>query len=93
MADRDELAGSEGIDIIAIDYYRFYLPGTARKTVHNIGAMMEGRSFKGSYVRNRGLKFVKLSKGQEEELDILLNCYVSPSAKKINIKGGDAISN
>jgi len=72
---------SEAIDISAADYDRFYLPNIACKTVYDISTLMEGRSFRGAAMRICGLKFVELTKEQEEQLDILLkNCFES-SAK------------
>jgi hypothetical protein len=42
---------------------------------------MHGRSFKGGAMRIRGLKFVELTKEQEEKLDIVLNSCFDRSAK------------
>jgi hypothetical protein len=36
---------------------------------------MHGRSFSGGVMRLRGLKFVKLTKEQEDKLDILLERF------------------
>ena len=67
---------SEAIDISAADYDRFYLPNIACKTVYDISTLMEGRSFRGAAMRICGLKFVELTKAQEDELDILLKrCF------------------
>ena len=69
---------SEAIDISAADYNRFYLPNIACKTVYDIATLMEGRSFKGAEMRIRGLKFIDLTKEQEEKLAILLrHCFES----------------
>ena len=72
----DEPFESESVDIIAMDYDRFYLPKIVCKTVYDISTLMEGGSFKGGVRRIRGLKFVELTKAQEDELDILLkHCF------------------
>ena len=66
----------EKIDILAIDYDQFNLPQITCKTVYDIGTLMEEQSFKGGERRIRGLKFVKLTKEQEDKLDTLLNrCF------------------
>ena len=66
----------EKIAILAIDYDRFYLQQITCKTVYDIAALMEGQSFKGGERRIRGLKFVELTKEQEEKLDSLLKgCF------------------
>ena len=72
----DEPLESETIDIIAIDCDRFCLPKIVCKTVYEIPTVMLGRSFSGGVMRIRGLKFIELTKEQEEKLDILLNrCF------------------
>ena len=72
----DKLAESELVDIIAIDFDRFYLPKIACKTVYDIATLMHGRSFTGGEMRIRGLKFVELAKEQDEKLDDLLRrCF------------------
>ena len=77
----DEPFESEAIDIIAIDYDRFYLPKIACKTVYDISTLMEGRSFTGDAMRIRGFKFVELTKEQEDKLDILLKRCFDSSAE------------
>ena len=77
----DEPFESESVDIIAMDYDRFYLPKITCKTVYDISTLMEGGSFKGGVRRIRGLKFVELTKEQEDELDILLKRCFDRSAK------------
>ena len=69
----DEPFESETIDIVAIDCDRSYLPKIGCKTVYDIPTLVEGRSFSGGVMRIRGLKFIELTKEQEEKLDILLN--------------------
>lgn len=69
----DEPFEPETIDIIAIDYDRFYLPELACKTIYDIGTLMEGGSFRGGERRICGLKFVGLTREKEEKLDMLLN--------------------
>ena len=66
----------ESVNIIAMDYDRFYLPKIACETVYDIPTLIQGRSFRGGERRIRGLKFVELKKEQEDELDILLkHCF------------------
>jgi hypothetical protein len=73
---KDEVFESETIDIIAVDYDRFYLPDIACKTVYDIATLMEGQLFSGGERRIRGLKFVGLTKEQEDRLDHLLElCF------------------
>ena len=72
----DEPFESESVNIIAMDYDRFYLPKIACETVYDIPTLIQGRSFRGGERRIRGLKFVGLNKEQEDELDILLKrCF------------------
>ena len=72
----DEPLESETIDIIAIDCDRFCLPKIVCKTVYDIPTVMLGRSFSGGFMRIRGLKFIELTKDQENELEILLRrCF------------------
>ena len=72
----DKLSQSELVDIIAVDFDRFYLTKIACKTVYDIATLMHGRSFTGGEMRIRGLKFVELTKEQDEKLDNLLKrCF------------------
>ena len=71
----------ESVNIIAMDYDRFYLPKIACETVYDIPTLIQGRSFRGGERRIRGLKFVELKKEQEDELDILLKRCFDRSAK------------
>ena len=72
----DEPFESESVNIIAMDYDRFYLPKIACETVYDIPTLIQGRSFRGGERRIRGLKFVELNKEQEDELDSLLKrCF------------------
>jgi hypothetical protein len=73
---KDDPFESETIDIIAVDYDRFYLPNIACKTVYDIATLMEGQLFSGGERRIHGLKFVELTKEQEDRLDHLLKfCF------------------
>ena len=63
-----------------MDYDRFYLPKIACETVYDISTLMEDRSFLGAEMRIRGLKFVGLTKEQEDGLDILLKYCFNASA-------------
>jgi hypothetical protein len=73
---KDEPFESESVDIISTDYSQLYLPKIACKTVYDFSTLMEGRSFKGGAMRIRGLKFVELSKEQEQKINSLLNyCF------------------
>jgi len=76
----DEPLESETIDIIAIDCDRFCLPKIVCKTVYDIPTVMQGRSFSGGAMRIRGLKFIELTKDQENKLEILLRCFFDHSA-------------
>ena len=72
----DEPLEPETVDIIAIDCDRSCLPKIVCKTVYDIPTVMQGRSFSGGAMRIRGLKFIELTKEQEDKLDILLNgCF------------------
>ena len=77
----DEPLESESIDIIVTDRDRSCLPKIVCKTVYDIPTVMQGRSFSGGVMRIRGLKFVELTKDQEDELDILLRRFSDHSAK------------
>ena len=57
---------------MTLHYERFYLSKVACKTVYDIPTLMQGKSFKGGEMRIRGLKFVELTKEQEDKLNILL---------------------
>ena len=72
----DEPLESEIIDIIAIDCDLCCLPKIVCKTVYDIPTVMQGRSFSGGVMRIRGLKFIELTKEQENGLEILLRrCF------------------
>ena len=77
----DEPFESESIDIVAMDYDRFYLPKIACETVYDIPTLIQDRSFRGGERRIRGLKFVELNIEQEDDLDILLKRCFDRSAK------------
>ena len=77
----DEPLESETIDIIATDCDRSCLPKIVCKTVYDIPTIMQGRSFSGGVMRIRGLKFVELTKEQEEKLDSLLKRCFDSSVK------------
>ena len=67
---------SEAIDIITINHEQLFLSKIACKTVYDIPTLMHGKSFTGGAMRIRGLKFVELTKEQEDQLDILLKrCF------------------
>ena len=71
---------SEAIDIIKIKPDKFFLSKIACKTVYDIPTLMQGKSFKGGEMRIRGLKFVELTKEQEDQLDILVkSCFAHES--------------
>ena len=80
----DEPLESESIDIIAIDCDRSCLPKIVCKTVYDIPTVMLGRSFSGGAMRIRGLKFIELTKDQENELEILLRRFFDHSANNDN---------
>ena len=71
----------KAIDVITIDYDRFYLANIACKTVYDIATLMEGQLFSGGERRICGLKFVELTKEQEDRLDHLLELCFDRSAK------------
>ena len=77
----DEPLESETIDIIATDCDRSCLPKIVCKTVYDIPTVMQGRSFSGGAMRIRGLKFIELTKDQENELEILLRCCFEHSTE------------
>lgn len=85
--EADKPYESESVDIISIDCDRFYLQKIACETVYDIPILMQGRSFRGGERRICGLKFVELTKKQEDELDILLKYCFVPLPNKI-IKEG-----
>ena len=65
---------------MTLHYERFYLSKVVCKTVYDISTLMQGKSFKGSEMRIRGLKFVELTKEQEDHLDILVkSCFAHES--------------
>ena len=76
----DEPLESETIDIIATDCDRSCLPKIVCKTVYDIPTVMLGRSFSGGVMRIRGLKFIALTKDQENKLEILLRRFFDHSA-------------
>jgi len=76
----DGLMESEVIDIIAMHDCRVYLPKISCETVYDILILMQDRSFKGGTMRVRGLKFVHLTKEQEDGLDSLINQCLDASA-------------
>jgi len=76
----DGLMESEMIDIIAFNGARFYVPKISCETVYDVLTLMQDRSFKGSTMRTRGLKFVNLTKEQEDGLDFIINRCLDASA-------------
>jgi hypothetical protein len=73
---KELLFESETIDIITINKDQLSLLKIACKTVYDIPTLMHGKSFKGGAMRIRGLKFVELTKEQQDKLDILLKrCF------------------
>jgi len=64
---------TENIDIIAMDYDRVYLPEISCETVYDILTLVQDTSFSGGTLRLRGLKFVELTRKQEEALNILID--------------------
>ena len=84
----DEPLEPETIDIIAIDCDRSCLPKIVCKTVYDIPAVMLGRSFSGGAMRIRGLKFIELTKDQENELEILLRLCFDHSANNNSSQWG-----
>jgi hypothetical protein len=84
----DEPFESETIDIVAIDCDRSYLPKIGCKTVYDIPTLVEGRSFSGGVMRIRGLKFIELTKDQENELEILLRRCFDHSTKNNSSQWG-----
>ena len=75
----DEPFESESVDIIAVGYGRIYLKKIACETVYDHQTLMHDNSFSGGVRRIRDLKFVELTKEQEDELDTLLkSCFESP---------------
>jgi hypothetical protein len=72
----DEPLETESIDVIAVGYDRIYLKKIACETVYDHQTLMHNNSFSGGDKRIRGLKFVDLTKDQEDELDNLLkHCF------------------
>jgi hypothetical protein len=84
----DELFESETIDIIELDCDRSCLPKIECKTVYDIPTVMQGRSFSGGLMRIRGLKFIELTKDQENELEILLRRCFDHSANNNSSQWG-----
>ena len=69
----NELVKMETIDIIAMDYDRVYLPKISCETVYDILTLSQDKAFSGGTLRLRGLKFVELTRQQEETLNILID--------------------
>jgi hypothetical protein len=84
----DEPLESESIDIIATDCDRFCLPKIVCKTVYDIPTVMLGRSFSGGVMRIRGLKFIELTKEQENELEVFLRRFLDHSANNNSSQWG-----
>jgi hypothetical protein len=77
----DEYLESESVVIIAVDFNWFYPTNIACKTVYDIPTLMHGKSFTGSAVRRRGMKFVELTKEHEAKLFALLERCLERTGK------------
>ena len=76
----DEPFETESIDIIAVGYGRIYMKKIACETVYDHQTLMHNNSFSGGVRKIRGLKFVELTKEQEDKLETLLkSCFKSPA--------------
>ena len=68
-------AESETIDIMAKGPDPFYLPAVACRTMYDISALAEDRTFTGASLRLSGVKFVRLNKEQTRKLALFIKKY------------------
>ena len=68
----------ESVDIISRDHRDIFLHKINCMTIYDIETLMEGQTYSGGRRRTRGIKFIALSKEQEENLDMLMKrCFES----------------
>ena len=72
---RSQKAESETIDIMAKSPDPFYLPGVACRTVYDISALVESRTFTGAVIRLCGVQFVRLNIEQRQKLALFIKKY------------------
>ena len=68
-------AESETIDIMAKGPDPFYLPAVACRTMYDISALAEDRTFTGASLRLSGVQFVRLNKEQTRKLALFIKKY------------------
>ena len=77
---KNELLNLESVDITHRDYRDIFLSNINCKTIYDIETLMEGQTFTGGKRRVCGVKFIELSKEQEQKLDVLMKrCFESPA--------------
>jgi len=72
---RSQKAEFDTIDIMAKRPDPFYLPGVDCRTVYDIGALNENRTFTGAATRLAGVQFVRLNREQEQKLALFIKKY------------------
>jgi c-di-GMP-binding flagellar brake protein YcgR len=68
-------AESATIDIMAKSPDPFYLPGVDCRTVYDISALVENRTFTGAATRLAGVRFIRLDREQEQQLALFIKKY------------------
>lgn len=74
-----EKMDTNSINILVKGPYRFYLFDIACRIIYDISTLEEGRSFKGTERRQRGIKFVELKENQQNKLELMLKNYTIQS--------------
>ena len=69
------------VDIVSRDNRDIFLHKINCKTIYDIETMMEGQTYTGGKKRTRGIKFIKLTNEQEENLDMLMKRCFENSAR------------
>ena len=71
----------ESVSIASRDHRIIFLSEINYKIIYDIETLMEGQTYSGGKRRTRGIKFIELSKEQEENLGILMKRCFENSAQ------------
>jgi c-di-GMP-binding flagellar brake protein YcgR len=72
---RSQKAAFETIAIMAKSPDPFYLPGVDCRTVYDISALVENRTFTGAATRLAGVRFIRLDREQEQQLALFIKKF------------------
>jgi len=68
-------AETKNINIVAKDKDQVFLVHVDCRTIYDLPVLEQGAGFKGAERRQRGIKFLRLTESQQNQLHLLLNNY------------------